>query len=481
MRKALYMFVLIFSCMFVLTGCDDEVSNDNNQGSSNGNNQNNGSNNSDPTIVYDIIYELNGGENNLDNPEEYTIESEFILKDASKEYYDFLGWYTDSNFQNPITRVYNMSGNFVLYAKWEITTYDITYVYDGGDEIKENPTSHTIDLSDVELINPSKEKSIITSWCLDKELTIDIKYLDKEALSYAIDKNITLYAKYQTVYDIIFTDVDSYGVERNYVYFGSYPQTVEADYATLVSLRKLTEVNENGFYELNGVEYAKKTNTSSATRYWNNGSLLYRNYDYFFKVEPIKWRVLESDGAVQVVSENILDIVYYFSLTYDAIEKDGQTIYPNNYEHSNIRDVLYNETFVDYFNEFEQQFVATTLVDNSTTGAPDANDFASNDTYDKLYLLSYQDLCNENFGFDSVPTILNGVKSQNAIVTDYAMINGVTKTSGKYGSWLLRSPYSSTSGNQGSYVYMSIPTYGLHSGIAYYGSSQGLRPAFTFE
>lgn len=50
------------------------------------------------TIVYDITYELDGGENSEDNPDTYTVEDEYIyLSPATKEGFIFFGWCTDED------------------------------------------------------------------------------------------------------------------------------------------------------------------------------------------------------------------------------------------------------------------------------------------------------------------------------------------------------------------------------------------------
>lgn len=69
---------------------------------------------------YNILYELNGGENNLHNPDSYTVESEdIILKEPEKVGYSFDGWYTDKEFNCSITKISKGSSNdLTLYAKW---------------------------------------------------------------------------------------------------------------------------------------------------------------------------------------------------------------------------------------------------------------------------------------------------------------------------------------------------------------------------
>lgn len=75
-------------------------------------------------ITYTITYEPNGGTNADGNPAGYTFETETItLLAPSRQYFDFGGWYTDSEFsdsskKNEITK--GSTGNIMLYAKWTV-------------------------------------------------------------------------------------------------------------------------------------------------------------------------------------------------------------------------------------------------------------------------------------------------------------------------------------------------------------------------
>ncbi len=71
-------------------------------------------------IVYSITYNLDGGKNAIGNPTNYTIETETVtLKEATKDGFVFLGWYTDSEFENKITEIAKGStGEKTLYAQW---------------------------------------------------------------------------------------------------------------------------------------------------------------------------------------------------------------------------------------------------------------------------------------------------------------------------------------------------------------------------
>ncbi len=70
--------------------------------------------------VYRIKYELNGGKNSSKNPLTYR-DSVVMFKDPTRSGYVFRGWYTDKNFENPITVIKKgTKKDFTLYAKWEL-------------------------------------------------------------------------------------------------------------------------------------------------------------------------------------------------------------------------------------------------------------------------------------------------------------------------------------------------------------------------
>lgn len=70
---------------------------------------------------YNITYHLNGGENDAENPDSYTIKTVTIdFVDPVKEGDSFLGWYDNAEFKgDAITSVKRGStGDMELYAKW---------------------------------------------------------------------------------------------------------------------------------------------------------------------------------------------------------------------------------------------------------------------------------------------------------------------------------------------------------------------------
>lgn len=86
-------------------------------------------------ISYGITYMLDGGTNNADNPDTYTIETATItLASPTRTGYIFEGWYGDATFTgSTITTIpLGSTGNIPLYAKWSANTYTISFDAAGG-------------------------------------------------------------------------------------------------------------------------------------------------------------------------------------------------------------------------------------------------------------------------------------------------------------------------------------------------------------
>ena len=281
---------------------------------------------------------------------------------------------------------------------------------------------------------------------------------------------------------------------RKYVNFGSYPQTHVADQELIASLNKLTETNERGYYEFEGNEYAKiisspynygsynETNEYgfTTTKYYtySTGKTVEYGVTEWFKVEPIKWRILSNtiDGTYQLLSEYILtQKAYHGNLDYRLI--DGVDIAPNNYKYSSIREFLNNTFLNSAFTVKQQESILITEVDNrisSTTWLN--NQYICENTFDKIYLLSCKDTLNTSYGFSSSKS--NSDESRRAIITDYAKAIGCCwNTSNEYldmGYWWLRSPcgdyyqrvHAVSVYGEVDYSILNVSRYGVRPAIA---------------
>ena len=271
--------------------------------------------------------------------------------------------------------------------------------------------------------------------------------------------------KYEVIPMIVPLDLQIYTEDEiSYINFGKYPQSHVSDETIINALNTLTETNEDGYYEYNGHEYAKIKATPSSDCYGcrtykdNFGETQYVYYNYsdgyniknnsieYFLVEPIKWRILESNnGEYIIITDKIIDGSVYYNSRYDR-KIDDEVIYPNNYKYSVIREYINNDLYNRAFNESQKNAIHVTEVDNSATSTQSkSNPFVCENTYDKMFLLSYKDVCSTYWkGTDE-----NTLRSAN--VTDYGIAKGLffyapnyeNVTENYYGNsaWWLRSPY----------------------------------------
>ena len=88
-------------------------------------------------LVYDIKYEVYGGENSKLNPTEYTDRNcPITLEAPTKRGYTFRGWFLDNSYTEEITTIEEgTKKNLTLFAKWEADVYTVTFDTNGGAEL----------------------------------------------------------------------------------------------------------------------------------------------------------------------------------------------------------------------------------------------------------------------------------------------------------------------------------------------------------
>ena len=146
-------------------------------------------------IPYTITYETNGGTNTPSNPTSYDITSaDIILKGASLEGYDFVGWYYDMAYTKPCDKIpAGSTGDIKLYAQYDLERYEINYQLDGGKNAKNNPKDFNKDES-VALEDPSKNGYTFKGWYKDRNFSEEFTGINKGTTGI-----VTVYAKWEII------------------------------------------------------------------------------------------------------------------------------------------------------------------------------------------------------------------------------------------------------------------------------------------
>ncbi len=283
--------------------------------------------------------------------------------------------------------------------------------------------------------------------------------------------------------------------------FGNYPQSRVDETPALRAAAETASWKSYGYYALptdsrdymqfadflcDGVKYravafceyrweGSTTSASSNTAPLSNG---YRkNTIYYFKYEPLTWRVLDPATGF-VLCESTIDAQAFFDGPYVqrpthygdpgiCWHDESMTTYASEYETSTIRLWLNGIFFETSFTDEQKANIQVTELNNNST-VDSLYDAAP--TNDKVFLLSYADAINPAYGFSSSPETMDA--NRKAEGTDYARCQGLNVVNGTPGtnySWWLRTPEAYGDLN---YVYR-----GALSKYEPYFNNPGVRPA----
>ena len=307
------------------------------------------------------------------------------------------------------------------------------------------------------------------------------------------------------------------------IQFGSYPQSEVKDAQTINALNILAPEWDNwtsyGYYssgtgdygtmkkgdwmryvdikydgnKYRGVKFTKyrpyDTYGSSSNTYQDDNGYS-TNTVYWFKFEPIDWRALDPTAGL-VMCETIIDsqpysnTVYYNRNVKEYFNDSSYNYYACDYETSSIRKWLNNDFYNTAFTDSEKKEINITTLNNdgycTSVSITGYEKFDSGLTNDKIFLLSYNESRNSDFGFNSSGSDYD--KARYAQGSNYAKCQGlwVYRSSGSvYNNnsyWNLRSPSDHS-------VYCCIVNY---HGISYGGgtgvghSGTGVRPALRCD
>ncbi len=143
------------------------------------------------TNLKEIHYVLGRKAAHHENPMGYKEGDTTELLPASCDGCIFQGWYLDPEFKRPIFSMEGMTGDFTVYAKWEIIRYSLTYVLDGGINNDSNPTGYTVD-DNIRFKKATKDGFSWGGWYTDAGFTQPIESIKPGTKL----EDLTLYAKF---------------------------------------------------------------------------------------------------------------------------------------------------------------------------------------------------------------------------------------------------------------------------------------------
>ena len=334
----------------------------------------------------------------------------------------------------------------------------------------------------------------------------------REGCDYNTKVEIPANGKHSYVCDVCTTCNEcnpvKYTRDGDNIYFGYWPQTLERDENVVAKLNEMAgtipeytiytvlEKPENWLYYENSKDIWYIDVIYSGTKYRGfymkefrpavYGSLgysyisanHYTNHQvYWFKVEPIKWRILTtSNNSAYIMSDIALDAFWLEPNRYQGFykgeygvfrgvkESDVDGTYANNWEYCFLRRWL-NETFYnEVFNGLQKEIIKTVKLDNSARSS-NPNDYPNyygygekagknkyadqcKDTDDKIFLLSLRDITTTAYGFNK--DVRAKDPARNLLATDFAKFRGAPMDiyEEKYVTWYTRSP-TAGDGNQG--------------------------------
>ncbi len=364
------------------------------------------------TNIYTITFNANGGNGTVS--EQMTLGTPLTAPEVTRAGYTFTKW-------QPAVPATVPEGDTTYTAQWSINQYSVSFDSNGGSAvayIKQNYGSAVSKPAD-----PARNGFTFSGWYSDPELTQAVTW--PFTLGAA---DTACYAKWSGIY---YSKGDRFT-------FGTYPQSKVTDLSLIAVLNELT-TDVKGDAEYEGEKYRRvyfEEYTPIVTglapdaehSYQDNNGYFFRTV-YWFKYEPVQWRVLNRMGdEMFVMAENILDA--------GAYNQEASSV---TWETCPIREWLKDDFCITAFSSEDRKKLLTSSnynLDNPWHGTD-----GGNTTEDKLFILSYDEATYLAYGFN-IYSVAD--EKRMARGTDFAKCNGLgVQADGAYAGnsyWWLRTP-----------------------------------------
>lgn len=206
-----------------------------------------------PVAKYTVTYNANGGTGEVPNSVTQK-ENTVVLVDfetlPTKEGYDFVGWATaekakEAEYTFTGRKEFTLGENVTLYAVWMILNYQIEYNLEGG-SVLENPTTYTVESSDITLKKPIKHGYDFVGWTGSNGTTAELNL----KIAKGSTGNKTYTANWKPEYIGGIADYHANGVEdwRIFLDDGTNIYLIASDYVPVSGLILGNEILTNGDY-----------------------------------------------------------------------------------------------------------------------------------------------------------------------------------------------------------------------------------------
>lgn len=180
-------------------------------------------------------------------------------------------------------------------------------------------------------------------------------------------------------------------------------------------------------------------NTSSASNSFQDDNGYFLNTTYYFKYEPLTWRVLDSSTGL-ILCDSIIDAQAYQNLVWkengeyytwkDATQREK--VYANNYASSSISNWLGTSFYDTAFSASQRENIKSTTINNAAYSSS-FSQYDAPSTTPSIFLLSNSEIESSSYG-------LSSASARKARSTDYAKCQGLEVVDlGLCSYWRLRS------------------------------------------
>ena len=279
------------------------------------------------------------------------------------------------------------------------------------------------------------------------------------------------------------------------ILFGNYPQTKVSETTALKNAANAATWKSYGYYTgtgsydgdmaasdfmkyadffLNGVKYRAvkftkyrplSTSRISSTAYsYQDDNGYSTNTTYYFRYEPLEWRVLDPSAGL-VMCETIIDSQAYQNVVRESVSGycyiGLSSNYANNYAESSIRTWLNDDFYNTAFNSAQKAEIKSTTISNDAY----FSEYDAASTTDSIFLLNtHQAQAND--------TGMSSAYARKAKGTDYAKCQGLFVNGSGFSRWWLRSAGT----NSESACYVDVDGDIFHNGSVN-DTAYGIRPA----